>query len=76
MLQTPKKVQEVIYSNSLDEVLKHNLMLRTVTDDVISVLPATLAVGNKREEFNTARHMVGPAADYEGRELILHISHL
>jgi len=51
-------------------------MLRTGTDGLITVLPATLAVRNKREEFNTARHNVYPAADYEGRGFILDISHL
>jgi len=51
-------------------------MSRTGTHGLITALPATLAVGNKREEFNTARHKVGPAADYEGRRSILDISHL
>jgi hypothetical protein len=51
-------------------------MLRTATDGLITVLPATLAVRNKREEFNTARHKVGLAADYEGRGFIFNISHL
>jgi len=70
-----KTVQEDIYTSLLDEVLKHNLMLRTATDGLITVLPVTLAVRNKRAEFNTARHKVGLAADYEGRRLILDISH-
>jgi len=65
-----------IYSNLLEEILKHNLMLMTATDGFIAALAATLAVRNNREEFNTPRHKVGFAADYEGRGFIIEISHL
>jgi hypothetical protein len=52
-----KKVQEDIYSNMSDEVIKHNLVLRTRTDELATVLPSTLVVSNNRGECNTVKHM-------------------